>query len=515
MSFHQVYANGRSICSKSGTGKSAAAFPDVCWTPPQSTPVPIPYPNTAYASDLTNGTKTVFIQGAEVAKKDSSYFSTSTGDEAATQTCGKGLITAALKGKAYFFSWSMDVKAEKKNVCRHLDMMGHNHASVPSNTPLFPFIEHGAFKRNPCSKEEERVEEACAEDKEEKDKDKKKFKRKKKKRFTRLKKKNKTKDSKSGGGWHWKDDHCDGLDFFPTLDNAKEFLDDLESAYKDMFSQEALLDKAKSELWEYLEGAAAKATAKVLAKAGLKQAAGSSVPLLGNIAMGLWTAYDVYQAVSSIDDLRKIYNEVVDYVETLKDKLPRLKDLLDKYKNEGGSAKLMADVMDVVATVNPCTRARKCMLVPYKKKGSGNRKAETSTGAGCCGGQTGHHLIPGAMAERCPNYEHSIAPTVCVEGANQNQGSHKRIHDQTDAMLRLKQSSGKITNTGLISRADAIDAAADAHKISFPMSKCSAKCIKAQLENYYSQACPRTKLSAKDKNGKLIQGDSGGSQGRA
>ena len=68
MSFHSVYANGRSICNKSGNGKSAAAFPDVCWTPPQSSPIPVPYPNTAYARDLTKGTKTVFIKGTEVAK---------------------------------------------------------------------------------------------------------------------------------------------------------------------------------------------------------------------------------------------------------------------------------------------------------------------------------------------------------------------------------------------------------------------------------------------------------------
>ena len=61
----EVYANGMSIACKAADGKTVAAFPDVCFTPPltPATPpgVPIPYPNTAMASDTTNGSKTVMI----------------------------------------------------------------------------------------------------------------------------------------------------------------------------------------------------------------------------------------------------------------------------------------------------------------------------------------------------------------------------------------------------------------------------------------------------------------------
>ena len=60
---NEVYANGNEVSCKAGAGKSIAAFPDVCFTPPhkKATPpgVPIPYPNTGMASDASDGSKTV------------------------------------------------------------------------------------------------------------------------------------------------------------------------------------------------------------------------------------------------------------------------------------------------------------------------------------------------------------------------------------------------------------------------------------------------------------------------
>ena len=503
--FHHVYANDRSIACKAGDGASRAAFPDTCWTPPQPSPVPIPYPNTAYAKDLTNGIRTVVIQGTEVAKRDVSYFETSTGDEPATSSCGQGLLTGVIRGKAYFFAWSMNVKAEGMNVGRHLDLMGHNHASLPSNTPLFPFVERPWFGSHPCAKEEERIERACA--KEDDDEDKQKFRAPKKKRFNLRKT---TPGGGSKGPWHWKQDHCDGLEFFPSKEGANEFLNELKSAYNDMLSQEALLNRAKAELTEYLQGAALKAGGKVLAKAGVKQLGGSALPLIGNIAMGLWTAYDVVSAVSSIGELHEMFDDLKEYLGVLKDKLGDFKGLLDRYNKEGGSEALMADVMDGLATINPCTRARKCNLVPYKNKGGAGGKAEPSTGGGCCGGQTGHHLLPGAMARgACPGYNHSDAPTVCVEGRSQNHGSHKRVHDAFDGIIRGLQKAGKVKN-GKISVDDAINAAAASHMAAFPLSRCSIKCIKAQLKGYYEELCPNAQLNAVDKMGKVVSDDTGG-----
>ena len=137
-----VYANGMEIACKAAAGKSIAATPDVCFTPPltPATPpgVPIPYPNTGMASDTTDGSKTVMISGQEVMLKDKSTFKQSTGDEAGNAP-KKGVVTSKIKGKLNFFAWSMNVKFEGENVPRHLDLMGHNEASQPPNTPPWPY----------------------------------------------------------------------------------------------------------------------------------------------------------------------------------------------------------------------------------------------------------------------------------------------------------------------------------------------------------------------------------------
>src|SRR5229473_6202573 len=111
---NEVYANGREISCKAAAGKAIAAFPDTCFTPPQTpaTPpgVPIPYPNTGMASDTTEGSKTVQISGQEVMLKDKSYFKQSSGDEAATKSLGMGVVSHQIQGKVNFVAWSMDVK---------------------------------------------------------------------------------------------------------------------------------------------------------------------------------------------------------------------------------------------------------------------------------------------------------------------------------------------------------------------------------------------------------------------
>ncbi|MGB1010249.1 MAG: PAAR-like domain-containing protein, partial [Thiolinea sp.] len=67
---NEVFANAREISCKSGDGKSICEFPDVCMTPPVTglnpSGVPIPYPNTAFSKDTTNGTRTVKIDKKEV-----------------------------------------------------------------------------------------------------------------------------------------------------------------------------------------------------------------------------------------------------------------------------------------------------------------------------------------------------------------------------------------------------------------------------------------------------------------
>ena len=161
---NQVYANGREVSCKAASGQAVAAFPDICLSPPSppAGPVPIPYPNTAKAADTTDGSKTVQISGKEVMLKDSSYFNTSTGDEAATRSLGMGVVSHTIQGKAYFTSWSMDVMVEGENVVRHLDLTTHNHNPAPGNSPPWLYRDEAATgKTDECKEVRQAVESAC------------------------------------------------------------------------------------------------------------------------------------------------------------------------------------------------------------------------------------------------------------------------------------------------------------------------------------------------------------------
>ena len=162
---NDVFANGMEISCKAASGKSIAAFPDVCFTPPQTpaTPpgVPIPYPNTGMSSDCTDGSKSVQISRQEVMLKNKSYFKRSSGDEAGCAP-KKGVLTSKNMGKVYFKSWSMDVKVEGENVVRHMDMTTHNHASEPPQTPPWMHVDSMAKSvRKKCAAEIDKAETAC------------------------------------------------------------------------------------------------------------------------------------------------------------------------------------------------------------------------------------------------------------------------------------------------------------------------------------------------------------------
>lgn len=162
----EVYANGMSVACKAAEGKSVAATPDVCFTPPLSpaTPpgVPIPYPNTGMASDTTEGSKTVLISDQEIMLKDRSYFKQSTGDEAGN-TPKKGIVTSKIRGQVNFCAWSMNVKVEGENVPRHLDLTLHNEASLPANTPTWPYLHKASVTKGtgPCKNEMKAERTAC------------------------------------------------------------------------------------------------------------------------------------------------------------------------------------------------------------------------------------------------------------------------------------------------------------------------------------------------------------------
>lgn len=177
---NNVFANGREVSCKSGDGKVLCAFPNVCFTPPQTpaTPpgVPIPYPVTSKSKDMSGGSKSVKISKKEVMLKNKSYFKKCIGDEAGSAP-KKGIITSSTGGKTYFRSWSMDVKFEGNNVVRHLDLTTSNHRSEIANesapmpeqesqtTPTFDDCEdYEKHEREACKDSEQRYVTATKED---------------------------------------------------------------------------------------------------------------------------------------------------------------------------------------------------------------------------------------------------------------------------------------------------------------------------------------------------------------
>lgn len=133
-----VYANGNAISGKGTAGKVVAAFPDVCMSPPSppAGPLPIPYPASSFSTDLQKGSKQVKVDGKPIALKNQSHFKSSPlGNEAATNSFGAGVVSHKITGKTFFAAWSMDVKAEGKNVCRHLDLTTSNHGSPANGGP--------------------------------------------------------------------------------------------------------------------------------------------------------------------------------------------------------------------------------------------------------------------------------------------------------------------------------------------------------------------------------------------
>ena len=120
-------SNGLTLCHKGSNGISQATLPDVCKTPTPGGPVPMPYPNIAFSSDLAKGTTTVHADGGNMCANYGSEFSKSTGDEPGTIG---GVKSGTFIKEATWISFSFDVKLEGKGACRLSDKMFHNHENT-------------------------------------------------------------------------------------------------------------------------------------------------------------------------------------------------------------------------------------------------------------------------------------------------------------------------------------------------------------------------------------------------
>jgi len=446
-----VYANGLEITCKAADGVASPAFPDPCWSPPPppAGPVVIPYSNTARPNSLKNGSCTVFIGGQPVALADQSYFSTSTGNEPATPGLSKGVMSGVIKGKAYFRSWSMNVKIEGMGVARHLDIMTHNHGSGLGNTPPAPYISRAWRGDNDCNADRERAESECGTD-----------------------------DKLTSR-------HCKGLLSAPKKDAkkvreiAKRLANDPQASAK----VDDLIARMDDTLVE-LQTSAGKN------QAGQLSSAARQASEVRDIIAAI--KHDKSLTQHSIAEIAKIIaNAKGGTRAALNAALASLDKCLLARK-----CKLVPYKIDGQTTVGQET-------FPLSASDQG----------GCCPGQTGHHLITDKMVTggTCPPYDaldnpngyhKDAAPTVCVEGENQYHGTHGLIHAKLgEAISRQKKIKNKVQN-GTMELDTAITAAAESHSAAFPRSGCSEKCIKAQLYDYYQKACPGARFVVVDRHGR-------------
>lgn len=118
----RVNGTTTTLVHKFSVGISNATIPDVCKTPSPGGPVPVPYPNIALSSTLSDGTTTVKGDKAQAAHRKSK-FALSNGDNAGT---AGGVKSSTFMKEATWIGFSFDVKMDGSNACRLADQMYHN-----------------------------------------------------------------------------------------------------------------------------------------------------------------------------------------------------------------------------------------------------------------------------------------------------------------------------------------------------------------------------------------------------
>ncbi|ALV05357.1 hypothetical protein [Roseateles depolymerans] len=303
----------------------------------------------------------------------------------------------------------------------------------------------------------------------------------------------------------WMDNHCTGLWNKPGGgeggSNIKRFEDQIADAMK---NEKDIVEKAKAEAMDKLQNFAKdyykehlNDTLGAAAEKAAKRAAMSRFP----------TLMAVVGRVSAYEGLGKLMGNVAGAIAT--DDMARRFDALEKTLtaaqeklnevltfSKGKVEDAMASTQAGIAYANPCIKARKCMLLPYKDTD------KTAQGNGCCPGQTGHHVLPDAMfynyapathpktgqvsmkkagqRDCWKKYKHGDAPTMCLEGTTNRatNGSHGLAHAATNEFIEDLRSSQDISYETASSEI--------AQRLGKPFG-CNPACIKAQLDAYYKK----------------------------
>lgn len=506
---HHVYANDNEICAKSADGTSDLA-PDTCFSPGAPYPgVPILYTNSCKASDVANGSRTVSIKNAEVCLEDKSYFARSYGDEAATQGLKKGLVSNSVQGKCRFIGWSPNVSIEGLAVTRHLDMLTHNHNS-PANTPPTPYISKKAAKGD-CKDDIAKMKRECKPDTTKKSMLERALGPKKYAKLESILK-------KAGADPNsWIGSHCDGLMVKPVSGKAaEEFASKIEEMSGDLDKIIAdeikkAIDSVKKDIQDKALSAAGTLVENKLENAAIRHSAAlvgllfegvgvvvteaaATVLTTGDTVVGLAQGAGLaYEAWDTLDSARSVIDSIPS----------QMKDAIADARSN--PQKAMANFMSVLARMNACARARRCILAKYED----TETAKVFNGNGCCPGQTGHHILPGEMfydRPNCPKYSrdskpHREAPTICVEGTGNEPtvGTHGAIHERFAEKIKNYRTSGwfQTAERETIDYAEAREMGIDSVRETFPESGCDAKCLRAQLDKFYAGVCSPNTLNAR------------------
>ena len=386
-----------------------------------------------------------------------------------------------------------------------------------ANTPSKYYIDTAAV-RKACEDDFKEIDKACAaEDKKAKEERLKNANKDKKHKLGALLNKLKLPDypgTSKNPAAQWINDHCDFLKIKPSdpteiINNLKKIPDQIQGQLTDALKNAGtpLVDKAV----EAGKGLATRTVAKEVAGGTAALVAVEFPPAAAAIEIGT-QALVVADTASTIFEVGKqawsVGKEALPKIKDLWDQGNKVQELLTEY--EDNPKKLASDVMYAAADLNSCTRKRRCRLVPYRETHGGNKKSNKidneeedfdsiqgpASGKGCCPGQTGHHVLPGAMFKDCAGYKknvkipgagsgpaHQMAPTLCVEGVNNSHGSHGHVHKTLGTVLEKKFPG--VPNGTPIDKGKAIDAGAESVKEAFPESGCNKECLKAQLHAFY------------------------------
>jgi len=291
--------------------------------------------------------------------------------------------------------------------------------------------------------------------------------------------------------------HCDGLWIKPAsvTSELEEFnkmfqsmSNDLGQALNNVVNPilNELEKAAEIEAKNFAENQWEKAAVRELIEIGV---GGGPEDPIGDVVALADRAYTWYSVATFAPTVLNKLKDLASFKDLATKAMGEMSGLASNAKNLTPT-QLMSGGMGVLGRLNACTRARRCLLVPYKKTGT----MRSLNGEGCCPGQSGHHILPDEMTKdgNCPGdggYKPGDAPTVCVEGTNNAMGTHGQIHDVLVGQMKNYRNGffGSDTmdyetarNKGIVSVMK-----------TFPESNCNRKCLAAQLDAYYKKKCTK------------------------